>query len=86
MSNRINGILQVPSDISSSANNNLNIKVNRLSGDFDASILSRIENLDMLEGNLFSCRNNYQEMANDPYEQKAPTHCGSFQYDFALIC
>ena len=83
--NKINGVLHFPS-LSESVNQNIDIQVNRLSGQYDASILATVENLQMFEGNLFSCRKpNQLKLENDPYYDESTTHCGSFQYNFSLI-
>ena len=73
-------------NVNRSKNNNINIIVNRLSGAYEAPLLESVQNLYMLEGNLFACRKSGEvKIKNDPYYDTAVTKCGSYQYNFALI-
>tara|TARA_A100001015_G_scaffold319844_1_gene444126 strand:+ start:2037 stop:4601 length:2565 start_codon:yes stop_codon:yes gene_type:complete len=84
--NKLSGVLSGKSNISWSENSNIVINNNRLSGSYDANLLSSVQNLQMLEGNLFACREpNEMKITNDPYYYESTTKCGSYQYDFSLI-
>ena len=63
-------------NVNRSKNNNINIVVNRLSGAYEAPLLESVQNLYMLEGNLFACRKSGEvKIKNDPYYDTAVTKC-----------
>jgi Leucine-rich repeat (LRR) protein len=75
---------ELPDVYSPDSSRALKLKVNRLSGKLPSSLKSSyFSTVDMLEGNLFSCRNQRDLPSKDPHSDD--TVCGSDDLDISLI-